>query len=197
MTASTIFMIILAYLLGSLSSAILIAKGMGWEDPRESGSGNPGATNMLRIAGKKAAAFTLFGDALKGFSPVLLARFLGLDDMALCWVAIAAVIGHLFPIFFAFRGGKGVATAMGVLLVLSWQTALAVFAVWVIVIKLCRISSLGSLIAACSTPLVGWWIAPEFIWAYLIIVLLILLRHYSNIMRLIQGKEAKSHSKVP
>lgn len=192
MTGLACFMIILAYLMGSLCSAVIIAKIMGLSDPRLNGSGNPGATNMLRIGGKKAAIFTLVADALKGFVPVLVARLVGIDNLDLCWVAIAAVLGHLFPVFFAFQGGKGVATAMGVLLALSWQTALAVLAIWIVVIKILRISSLGSLIAAACTPVLGWFFAPEFMWAYVTIVMLIILRHHSNIQRLLKGEESKS-----
>lgn len=120
--------IILAYLLGSISSAIIICKVMGYPDPRTEGSKNPGATNVLRVANKTAAIMTLLGDALKGFIPVFIAKLMGLEGISLGFIALAAFIGHLFPIFFGFKGGKGVATYLGCLLGLSWLLGLLAIA---------------------------------------------------------------------
>ena len=141
---------ILAYLLGSLSFAVLLSRWFGTQDPRASGSGNPGATNMLRVAGKKLAILTLLGDVGKGLLPVLVARWLGLGVMEEAWVGIAAVIGHLYPLYFNFRGGKGVATAAGMLLGLYPPAVLLAAAAWLLTFKLSRTSSLASLVA---TPL--------------------------------------------
>ena len=125
-----IVFIIGAYLLGSISSAVLICKLADLGDPRAQGSGNPGTTNVLRLGGKKLAIFTLLGDTLKGFIPVYLAHFTSLSAMALSFIALAAFIGHLFPVFFGFKGGKGVATALGVLLALAWPVDCAALITW-------------------------------------------------------------------
>ena len=125
-----IFFTISAYLIGSISSAIIFSKLFGLSDPREIGSGNPGATNVLRSGNKKAAALTLLGDVLKGFIPVILARLITENDMVIACAAIAAFIGHLYPAYYQFKGGKGVATAFGVIVGISWMTGLAVLATW-------------------------------------------------------------------
>src|SRR3990167_7024040 len=147
---------IIAYLFGSISSAIIVCKIMGLPDPRTEGSRNPGATNVLRIGGKKAAAITLIGDMLKGFLPVFIAAIIGLDSIGLALVAFAAFSGHLFPIFFRFEGGKGVATALGCLIALSWPAALCWFATWIIVAYWFRYSSLSSLAASALAPIFVW-----------------------------------------
>ena len=142
-------LIVLAYLFGSVSTAIIVCKVMGLPDPRSQGSNNPGATNVLRIGGKKAAAITLFGDALKGVIPVFIAKFTASNDAALALVGMAAFLGHLYPIFFQFKGGKGVATAFGVLATISWPTGLCLLASWLLIAKVFKISSLAALITAC------------------------------------------------
>jgi glycerol-3-phosphate acyltransferase PlsY len=186
-------LVLFAYLLGSLSTAIIVCKVMGLPDPRSQGSGNPGATNVLRIGGKKAAALVLLGDVLKGVLPVLLARAFTDDAPVLSAVALAAVLGHLFPLFFGFRGGKGVATGLGVLLGLAWNVALAVLATWLLMAAAFRISSLSALTAALVAPLAMWWLRPEreFFWLALLLSALLLWRHRSNMKNLFAGKEGR------
>ena len=141
-------LIALAYLLGSVSTAIIVCKLMGLPDPRTEGSGNPGATNVLRVGGKKAAAITLFGDTLKGLLPVLIARAFTSDPLILGLVGLAAFLGHLYPVFFGFKGGKGVATMLGVLFGYSWWVGLATAATWLIVAKVFKVSSLSAQLVA-------------------------------------------------
>ena len=186
-----ITLVVFAYLLGSMSAAIITCKLMGLPDPRSEGSRNPGATNVLRFGGKKAAAITLLGDMLKGLIPVAIARLSGADDPLLAAVALAAFLGHLYPVFFAFHGGKGVATAMGVLLGLSWPVALAVLATWLVMAKLFKISSLSALTASLLAPIYMWTLeaSPAFFSMTLALSLLLVWRHRSNIQRLINGKE--------
>lgn len=193
MTTLQITLIIFAYLLGSLSTAIITCKLMGLPDPRTMGSKNPGATNVLRFGGKKAAAVTLFGDFLKGLLPVLLGLALKVDPLTLALIALAAFLGHLYPIFFSFKGGKGVATALGVILGLSWQVALAALLTWLVMAKVFKISSLSALIAATLTPLYCWLLTPqdEFIILLLAVSVLLIWRHRSNIQNLISGSEGK------
>lgn len=188
-----ISLVVFAYLLGSVSAAIVTCKVMGLSDPRSEGSRNPGATNVLRYGGKKAAAITLFGDMLKGLLPVLLGHAIGVDESVLAAIAMAAFLGHLYPVFFGFKGGKGVATAFGVLLGLAWPVALAVLATWLIMAKVFKVSSLAALTAAILTPLYTWQLAPENVYISLSVAISILLlwRHRSNIQRLISGEEGK------
>lgn len=183
----------LAYLTGSVSSAIIVCRVMGLADPRENGSGNPGATNVMRIGGKKAAAITLAGDALKGLLPVLLAKLLDVNSLLLAAVVFAAFLGHLYPIFFGFKGGKGVATSFGVTLGVDWLLGLAVSGTWLAVYKIGKISSLSALVAAVLTPFYVWFIVRD---AYLVAVFvlissILLWRHRSNIQRLLSGEETK------
>jgi glycerol-3-phosphate acyltransferase PlsY len=170
-----------AYLTGSVSSAIIVCQLMGLGDPRENGSGNPGATNVMRIGGKKAAAITLFGDAIKGLLPVLLAKL----------VVFAAFLGHLYPVFFGFKGGKGVATSFGVTLGVNLLLGLAVSATWLLVYKIGNISSLSALVAACLAPIYVWFIVgdPYLVVTFVLISLILLWRHKSNIQRLLAGQE--------
>lgn len=184
-------LIVIAYLLGSISSAIIVCRLLGLPDPRGEGSGNPGTTNVLRIGGKKAAAITLIGDMLKGLLPVLLAKLLGAGLTVQALVAVAAFLGHLYPVFFGFRGGKGVATALGVLLGLHWQVGLLTTATWLVIAKVFRISSLAALLSLLVTPLYIWWLIPErsLIIAVIFIVALLFWRHRSNIRNLMQGTE--------
>lgn len=182
----------LAYLTGSVSSAIIVCKMMGLADPRENGSGNPGATNVMRIGGKKAAAITLVGDALKGLLPVLLAKALGVDSLVLSLVVFAAFVGHLYPVFFEFKGGKGVATSLGVTLGVAWLLGLVVAGTWFVIYKLGKISSLAALVAATLTPLYAWLIVGDtsLTVTFTVISLILLWRHKSNIQRLLAGQES-------
>lgn len=184
-------LITLGYLSGSLSAAIIVCKLMSLPDPRSLGSRNPGATNVLRIGGKKAAAITLTGDMLKGLIPVLIAQIAGASPLTLALVAMAAFLGHLYPLFFGFQGGKGVATAFGVLAGLSWQVTLAVLITWLVMALLFRISSLAALTAATLSPLYAWWLAPhlEYIVMMAVMALMLIWRHRSNIRNLLAGEE--------
>jgi glycerol-3-phosphate acyltransferase PlsY len=188
---TTLILIAGTYLLGSLSSAIIVCRLLGLPDPRGEGSGNPGATNVLRIGGKKAAAITLIGDMLKGLIPVLIAKLLGATIAVQAMVAVAAFLGHLYPLFFGFRGGKGVATALGVLLGLHWPVGLLTIATWLVIAKLFKISSLAALLSILVTPLYIWWLIPErsLIIAMLFMGALLFWRHRSNIQNLVKGTE--------
>jgi glycerol-3-phosphate acyltransferase PlsY len=181
-----------AYLIGSISSAIIVCQLMGLPDPREQGSGNPGATNVMRIGGKKAAAITLFGDLVKGLIPVYAAKMFGVPVEVLAAAGIAAFLGHLYPIFFKFEGGKGVATSVGVLLGFSWFLGLAFIATWLAVYKLGKISSLSALVASVLSPLYAWFIVGDMtlVIASLVMTVLLLWRHKSNIQRLLSGAES-------
>lgn len=187
--------IILAYLIGSFSTAVIVAKKCRLADPRSYGSGNPGATNVLRSGRKDAAAYTLAGDVLKGVLAVLVARifqsWLGMDFSVVAWSGVAVVVGHMWPLFFGFKGGKGVATALGVLLVLSWPTALWCLAIWAGVAYKFKKSSLAALLACASALLFGFVYAhtPVQGWAVFVIALLVICRHRDNICRLISGTE--------
>lgn len=189
--------VVAAYLIGSLSFAVIVSKFYGLDDPRSYGSGNPGATNVLRSGRKKAAALTLLGDALKGLVAVLLARWLqsyfGLADEVVAAVAIAVLAGHMWPLFFGFKGGKGVATALGVLLALSWPVALICAAVWLMMAFGLKISSLAALTATVISPLAAMFLVQQPSWqaAIAVIAALVLLRHRSNIQNLLSGKESK------
>ena len=186
-----IILIIFAYLLGSLSTAIIVSKIGGLPDPRTQGSGNPGATNMLRVGGKKVAALTLLGDMLKSLIPVALASALQADDPTLALVGMAAFLGHLYPVFFGFRGGKGVATALGVLLGVSWIVGLGTLITWLFMAKVFRYSSLAALTAAVLAPLYLWLVrpTPALLIMSVVMSLLLLWRHRSNIQRLLSGQE--------
>lgn len=182
-----------AYLLGSVSSAILVCRMMGLPDPRTLGSNNPGATNVLRIGGKKAAALTLFGDMLKGLVPVLAANLADVSALVLAATAMAAFLGHLYPIFFGFKGGKGVATALGVQFGLAWQIGGSVALIWLLVAKVLKFSSLAALVCMALAPLVVWYFLPlpELIVAQILITTILFWRHRSNIRNLVSGSEDK------
>lgn len=188
---ATLLFVALGYLAGSVATAILVCRALGLPDPREEGSRNPGATNVLRFGGKKAAAITLAGDLLKGLAPVLLARLAGLDDTGLALTALAAFLGHLYPVFFGFAGGKGVATAFGALLGLAWPVALAALATWLLMAWIVRISSLSALTAAALTPLFAWGfgLSGAALAVVLLMVGLLVWRHRSNIGHLLAGAE--------
>lgn len=184
---------VLAYLLGSISSAVVIARVMGLPDPREIGSKNPGATNILRYGGKTAAVLTLAGDILKGVIPVLAARALTADAVIITLCGFAAFLGHLFPVFFGFRGGKGVATALGVWLALNPWVGLALLVTWVLMALLFRYSSLAALTASAAAPLYVAWLSPGTPTLATMIVMsaILIFRHRANIRNLIAGTETK------
>ncbi len=189
--------VILAYLAGSISCSILIARLFQLPDPRSLGSGNPGATNMLRTGSKKAAALTLAGDLLKGLIPLLIARSLGFGLYALCLMGMAAIIGHMHPIYYQFRGGKGVATSLGVLLGINWILAVAWVVTWASIAKLSGYSSLAALVATALLPVVACFMGLPMIVIYLTsaIAILVTWRHQSNIKNLLSGKESKIRAK--
>lgn len=180
---------LVGYLFGSISSAIILSRAMGLPDPRTEGSGNPGATNMMRTGGKKAAALTLVGDLLKGLVPVLIAKGLGASLDTQLLVALAALLGHLFPVFFNFKGGKGVATALGVLIALDWRVGVACIATWLAIYALKKISSLAALTAIAVTPAYIWVLTHSMTFVIFGIALaaLVFWRHKTNIAQLLAG----------
>jgi len=184
---------LLAYLFGSISSAVVVSRIMGLEDPREVGSKNPGATNVLRYGGKRAAILTLIGDVLKGVIPVLIARALTDDPVVLAATVFAAFLGHLFPVFFRFQGGKGVATALGVWLALSPWLGLLMAATWLATAAVTRYSSLSALTAALIAPFYVWWLHANVTYVATMTMMsaLLIWRHRSNIGKLMAGEEAK------
>ena len=188
-----IALVLAAYLMGSVSTAILICRMTGLPDPRGGGSGNPGATNVLRIGGKGVAIITLLGDLLKGLVPVLVAQTLGLGPVWVSAVAMAAFLGHLYPVYHGFRGGKGVATALGVILGINWLTGLAALATWLLMVAVFRISSLGALTAATLMPLYMHLLTgePWFVLSGVLLTLLVYWRHRRNIRNLLAGEEPR------
>ncbi len=194
MDVDMIVFMVVAYLIGSVSTAIIVCRIMGLPDPREGGSGNPGATNVLRIGGekgKKAAAITLVGDLLKGLVPVLIAHGMQLDAVWIVLVGFMAFIGHLYPVFFGFRGGKGVATMLGVMFGLSLPIGLAVGITWLFVAKVLKISSLSALIATLLAPVYIYFLSGELSWVLVTSGMTVILfwRHRGNIQRLMSGEE--------
>ncbi|MGE4239487.1 glycerol-3-phosphate 1-O-acyltransferase PlsY [Ramlibacter sp.] len=199
--------VLAAYLAGSLAFAVIVSKAMGLADPRTFGSGNPGATNVLRSGSKPAAIVTLLLDALKGFVPVLLvklygARF-GLGDTTLAMVALAAFLGHLYPVFFRFKGGKGVATFIGVVFGIDWLLGVATGLTWLIIAFFFRYSSLASLVAAIFAPAyyllgdrVAWYAEGAVAGALFAMALLLGWRHRENIKRLLEGTESRIGAKA-
>ncbi len=197
---------IAGYLIGSLSFAVIVSRVMGLNDPRTYGSKNPGATNVLRSGSKPAAVITLLLDALKGWLPVVLVKLYGkpygLEDGTVAMVGLAAFLGHLFPVFFRFVGGKGVATALGVLVGISGVLGLATMATWVIIAYFFRYSSLASLMAAVFAPVyyvfgsgLAWYFEKSIMLAVSIMSLLLIWRHADNISRLLKGTESKLGAK--
>ena len=205
--ASVVVLLVLGgYLVGSLSFAVIVSRVMGLDDPRTYGSQNPGATNVLRSGNKKAAIATLLFDALKGYFPVLLVKLygpdFGLDDRAVALVAISAFIGHLWPVFFAFKGGKGVATAAGILFGVEPLLGAAVMGTWLIVAFFFRYSSLAALAASLFAPAyylfgnqVAWQTSDAELLAVMVMSALLLMRHKDNIARLVSGQETKIGAK--
>jgi acyl phosphate:glycerol-3-phosphate acyltransferase len=195
-----------AYLLGSLAFAVIVSKVMGLSDPRTFGSKNPGATNVLRSGSKAAAIVTLLLDAFKGLVPVLLVKAFGprwgLEDGTMAMVGLAAFLGHLYPVFFRFQGGKGVATFIGVIFGIDWVLGIATGVTWLIIAYFFRYASLASLVAAAFTPLyyllgdhVVWYADARVATALFMMGLLLAWRHRQNIERLLQGKESKLGAK--
>jgi glycerol-3-phosphate acyltransferase PlsY len=192
-----LILVSLAYLFGSISSAIVLCRIAGYPDPRRQGSGNPGASNILRLYGKKAAAITLAGDLLKGLLPLLIGRALQVPEVILASLGVAAFLGHLYPIFFQFEGGKGVATFIGILYGLAWPAGVAFKLVWVVIAATFRYSSLSALVATALSPALVFISVPSY--AYLTATLLmagfIFWRHQANIRKLLSGTERKIGSK--
>jgi acyl phosphate:glycerol-3-phosphate acyltransferase len=193
-----ILFVVCAYLLGSVASAIVVCRLMGLGDPREGGSGNPGATNVLRLGGKKAAAITLVGDMAKGLIPAGLATGLGQPPLVVALVAVAAFLGHLYPIYFGFKGGKGFATAIGSVAGISWLVVTAMVITWGVVAGLTRYSSLGTLIAVALTPVYVWFIMGNLplTGATIVIAVFMFWRHAGNIERLLDGTESRIGDKA-
>ncbi len=194
--------VVLAYLLGSLSFAVIVSRAMGLKDPRSYGSKNPGATNVLRSGSKPAAVAILLLDGLKGWLPVVLVKWFGrdfgLEDGTVALVAFAAFLGHLYPVFFKFKGGKGVATAAGALLGIDWLLGLGVLATWLIVAFFSRYSSLASLAAAVFAPMfyllgdrAAWYVDKSIVMVLIAISALLVYRHRENINKLLKGTESK------
>lgn len=188
----------LAYFIGSFSTAIVTCQIMGFNDPRSTGSNNPGATNVLRHGGKKAAIITLIGDMLKGLIPVLLAQQFNFDFLLIALVGLFALLGHIFPVYYGFRGGKGVATYYGVLLGFNVLSGLIALGIWLLIAALLKISSLSSLISIFSASFILWYFTSsiELTITLAVMSIFVFWRHKNNIILLLQGEEArigKSH----
>ena len=185
-------LITFSYLIGSISAAIIVCKILNLPDPRTQGSNNPGATNVLRIGGKKAAAITLIGDGVKGAIPVLIAQYIEVDLFTMTLIALAAFLGHVYPIFFGFKGGKGVATFLGALFALNILVGLSFALIWIFIAKVLKISSLSALIATLITPVIFYFLSDKNLIATYIIILMcfwIFYTHRSNIQRLLSKQE--------
>lgn len=192
-TAIPVVWIVAAYLLGSIAFGILVSKMFGLPDPRTVGSGNPGATNVLRSGKKSAAALTLLGDVFKGWFPVWLALQSGMLMWVVSAVGIAVFLGHLYPIFYKFKGGKGVATALGVMLAISPMLGLAAMLTWVLVFAVSRYSSLGAIVAAALAPVYAWMLLSaykNYVITVVVMSLLLIWRHRTNIQKLLAGTES-------
>jgi glycerol-3-phosphate acyltransferase PlsY len=198
----SVCVVVLAYLLGSLSFAVIVSKAMHLDDPRSYGSGNPGATNVLRSGNKVAAVLTLLLDAVKGVVAVLIARFLaerlGYGSGVVALAGLASFLGHLYPVFFRFQGGKGVATAAGVLLALNGAVGLACLATWLVVAVLTRYSSLAALVTAVLAPVYFHYMRgdSQVVIAVAVMSVLLIWRHRSNITKLLNGTESKLGAKA-
>lgn len=195
-TTADLIAAVLAYLIGSLSFAVIVSRALGLPDPHSYGSGNPGATNVLRSGSKKAAILTLLGDTLKGVIAVVLAKVFatqfGISETGIALVAITVFLGHLVPVFFGFKGGKGVATAAGVLWALDWRVGLGLTLIWALVFAVTRVSSLSALIGSACAPVLAYVFlgrVPAF-YAALVMAALLIWRHKDNIGRLLSGEES-------
>ena len=193
MTTWVVFHIVGAYLLGSISSAVMLTRVFLNTDIREQGSGNPGTTNVLRTVGKKAAAGVFVFDVLKGTIPVYAGFLLGYQPLVLSAIALSACLGHMYPIFFAFKGGKGVATALGAMMPLDGYLAICLLSTWLIVFAITRISSFAAITTLLFAPLYAYLFKPEYTLAVSILCALIILKHKSNIVRLLSKKEQRIH----
>ena len=192
MTLSVLIMIVAGYLVGSLNMAIITCKLFGLPSPCEKGSGNPGATNVLRLGGKSAAAVTLAGDVLKGFLPVIIAGTCNFTPATISVVGIAAVLGHILPVFHGFQGGKGVATLIGVMFGFSWIVGIVFAGVWLVTAAIFRYSSLASLVATAVSPVtvfICFSVQPAVF--FVMLALLVIFRHHENIHRLVNGMESR------
>ncbi len=183
----------LAYFIGSISTAIITCKIMGIEDPRKTGSKNPGATNVLRTGGKKAAIITLLGDMLKGLIPVLLVSQFQPDTLTIALVGLFALLGHIFPIYYGFKGGKGVATFYGVIIGMNWLVGIIALTIWLGMAAIVKISSLSALVSVLFTPFILWYFSQsiELTVAVAVMSSLVFWRHKKNIRSLLQGSEVK------
>ena len=189
-----LLIILFAYLVGSVSSGIIVSQIFNLPDPRTIGSKNPGATNVMRSGNKKAAIFTLLGDLLKAILVLAIAEYLGFNDLIIVCVALAVLIGHIYPIFYKFRGGKGVATAIGILIALNFKLALIVASIWLLVFGIWRYSSLAAIVAAISAPIIAIFILRDqslYCIAFTLITIIILFKHQANIKKLLSGTELK------
>ena len=189
-----LLIILFAYLVGSVSSGIIVSQIFNLPDPRTIGSKNPGATNVMRSGNKKAAIFTLLGDLLKAIFVLVIAEYLGFDDLIIVCVALAVLIGHIYPIFYKFHGGKGVATAIGILIALNFKLALIVASIWLLVFGIWRYSSLAAIVASISAPIVAIFILRDqslYCIAFTFITIIILFKHQANIKKLLSGTELK------
>jgi len=189
-----LLIIVFAYLVGSISTGIITSRFFNLPDPRTMGSKNPGATNVMRTGNKKAAIFTLIGDLLKATFVLLIASNLGFDGYSIIFVSLAVLIGHIFPVYYKFRGGKGVATAVGILITLNFKLALIVVCIWILVFLIFRYSSLAAIVASISAPLIGIFILNDQSlnnFTYVMVTSIILMTHQKNIKNLISGKELK------
>ena len=188
-----ILLIFSAYLLGSVSAAIIVCKMLGLSDPRTGGSGNPGTTNVMRLHGKKAAFLTLVGDIFKGIIPVLLAKVIVNSEFIIAICGLAAFLGHIFPIYFKFEGGKGVATLIGILFATHWLLGVSYIITWILTALIFRYSSLAALIAALPIPIYSYFIEHnnQYAISFAVIVIILFWRHKPNICNLLNGKEDK------
>lgn len=187
-----IFLCLFAYLLGSISSAILISRIGKLPDPRTHGSKNPGATNVYRLSGRIPALCVLLFDLGKGLVPVYTGFMLGMNPFELGCIAVAASLGHMYPLFFRFTGGKGVATALGCMIPLDWGVLVGILTTWLLVYKAFRFSSLAALTTVCIAPALTYWLKPDYIYAVSMLSALIICQHRGNIARLLQGTEPKT-----
>lgn len=185
------FMILIAYIAGSVSSAVLVCKIRRLPDPRKEGSGNPGATNVLRIGGVSAALLVLFFDMLKGAAPAYIAYRLGIDAFWLGLIAISACLGHIYPVFFNFKGGKGVATAFGAMAPIGNDLTLSLAVSWLILVFITRLSSLAAITTAILAPIYTWYFDDRFTLPVAMLSALIVIRHKENLIRLFKGTEPK------